>query len=276
MTRDDISAGLRLCRLSRWNQLEDDWRYFLDSPEGGGLLAERNGAAVGTVAFLRYSSNFSWLSMMLVDPSERREGIGSKLMEAALNALAREGCVRLDSTPFGDPMYRRCGFIPEYELARVVVTASAERSRPRPGSARVMEPDDFREVFACDQNIFGADRTALLASFRQRAPELAWVARRGAELVGYCFGRPGYLYQQLGPIVAENATFARDLVSHCLSMQDGKRIVVDAPLTAVEWIKWLESSGFEIERRFLRMRRGGNHSPGVPDRQFAIAGPEFG
>jgi hypothetical protein len=41
-------------------------------------------------------------------------------------------------------------------------------------------------------------------------------------------------------------------------------------------MRWLESTGFRIERRFLRMRRGENVSPGIPERQFAIAGPEFG
>lgn len=276
MTHDDISAGLRLCRLSSWNQVQDDWGYFVDSPDGGGLLAEKNGVVVGTVAFLRYASNFSWLSMMLVDPRERRAGIGSKLMETALNALARESCVRLDATPLGDSIYRRCGFIPEYELARTVVTVTAERFRPRPGSAQPMGPHDLTEIFACDRRIFGADRGALLASFHQRKPGLAWVARRGAEVVGYSFGRPGYLYQHLGPIVAESVGIARDLVEHCVSMQNGNRIAVDAPLAGVEWVEWLESRGFVIERRFLRMRRGENHSPGAPDRQFAIAGPEFG
>jgi hypothetical protein len=139
-----------------------------------------------------------------------------------------------------------------------------------------MEPCDFPAIFAQDRRVFGADRSGLLASFRQRAPELAWVARCGSEVVGYCFGRDGYLYQHLGPIAAESASIARDLVQHCLSMQEGKRIAVDAPLRAVEWIDWLNLGGFQIERRFLRMGRGENHSPGAPDWQFAIAGPEFG
>jgi predicted N-acetyltransferase YhbS len=276
MRRGDISAGLRLCRSSGWNQLQDDWGYFLDAPDSGGMVAEKNGAVAGTVAFLRYGSNFSWLSMMLVDPGERRMGIGSKLMEVALEALASERCVRLDATPLGEPMYRRFGFVPEYELARAVVSVKAERFRPQPGSVRPMETRDLAQIFVRDREVFGADRSRLLDSFRRRAPEFAWVAQNGAEVVGYCFGRPGYLYRQLGPIVAESAAIARDLVMRCLSIEAGNRLVVDAPLAAVEWMEWLQSSGFEIERRFLRMRRGENYSPGLPDRQFAIAGPEFG
>ena len=276
MLPGETDAGLRLCRLSSWNQLEDDWRFFLDSPGGGGRLAENNGEVVGSVAFLRYGANFSWLSMMLVDPKERRGGIGSRLMASALDALASESCVRLDATPLGEPMYRRFGFGPEYELARMVGTVTSESFAESIACTEPMTSADFADVFAMDRRVFGADRSALLASFHRRAPALAFVARKGADVVGYCFGRPGYLYQQLGPIVAESEGVARSLAARCLSIQEGRRIAIDAPASAMEWTRWLESAGFRIERRFLRMRRGENAFPGIPDLQFAIAGPEFG
>ena len=38
MTMEDIPGGLRLCRAGGWNQLEEDWRLFIDSPGSGGLL----------------------------------------------------------------------------------------------------------------------------------------------------------------------------------------------------------------------------------------------
>src|SRR5262245_16037796 len=106
LTPEDIPAGLRLSRLSNWNQLEDDWRYFVH-----GYGFEKGGIVVGTVAYLPFGP-FTWLSMMLVDPAERRAGIGSQLMEAALADL--EGvCVRLDATPAGEPLYRHFGFVDE-------------------------------------------------------------------------------------------------------------------------------------------------------------------
>ena len=84
MNTADIPAGLELCRLSRWNQIEEDWRFLLDSPDGGGWLAERDGAISGTVGFLRYGQRCSWLSMMLVHPDARRTGVGTRLMETAI------------------------------------------------------------------------------------------------------------------------------------------------------------------------------------------------
>jgi GNAT superfamily N-acetyltransferase len=269
MTPADTAAGLELCRLSRWNQLAEDWRRFLDSREGGGLIAEQDGAALGTVAWLRCGPGFTWLSMMLVHPEARRSGVGTRLMEAALDVLKQDACVRLDATPAGEPLYRRFGFTGEYELVR----AKASGRRPlAQGTARPMQPSDFDAVFARDREIFGADRSALLASFYARAPEMARIVQRGGALAGYCFGRPGHLYRQVGPVVAEDEAVARDLVGCC----PGEEVAIDVPRAAADWLAWLEGAGFTIERPFLRMRRGENRSPGIPTQQFAIAGPEFG
>jgi GNAT superfamily N-acetyltransferase len=271
MGHSDIPAGLSLCRACHWNQVGDDWRCFLDFDGAGGHLAFRGDAVVGTVAFLRYGRAFSWIAMMLVDPQARRSGIASLLLETALESLREEDCIRLDATPEGEPLYRRFGFTEEYPLVRMKAVVEKQEFVRSRGLVRRMEPADLPEVLGRDRVIFGADRSALLVSFYRRAPEFAWVAT-----YGYCFGRPGYLHNQLGPIAAEDAEIAADLVSHCLSAQHGKRFAIDAPAHSRDWLRWLESAGFEVERPFLRMRRGGNAAPGLPDRQFGIAGPEFG
>jgi ribosomal protein S18 acetylase RimI-like enzyme len=290
MRYSDIAAGLRLCRACQWNQVEDDWRCFLDFDGAACRLALRDDDVLGTVAFLRFSRSFSWIAMMLVDPQARRAGIASRLMESALESLREEAPIRLDATPAGEPLYRRYGFLEEYPLVRMKVVAAEQPSAafaaflPARPLVRRMEPADLPQVFARDRAVFGADRSALLASFYRRAPELAWVARESKD--GYCFGRPGYLYSQLGPVVAEDAETAAGLVSHCLSAQHpptqhppthpGKPFAIDVAKHSPDWIRWLESAGFAIERPFLRMCRGDHPGPGLPDRQFAIGGPEFG
>jgi len=272
----DIPAGLRLSCLSGWNQLESDWRFFLESPEGGGYVAEQDGEVVGSVTFLRYGQPFTWLSMMLVHPDARRTGLGTRLIETALDALSAEDCIRLDATPLGKPLYRRIGFTAECELARARLTVPPNYLRPSSDAVCGMQPTDFGDVFALESLVFAADRSKLLASFYQLAPSLAWTVRRSDSLAGYCFGRPGRLYGQLGPVVARSMAVARDLVAMCLTGLRGEIVAIDVPKAATEWTEWLESAGFNIERPFLRMHRGHNGSPGIPQFQFAISGPEFG
>jgi len=162
-----------------------------------------------------------------------------------------------------------------------------------------MQATDQAEVFERDREVFGADRSRLLAELLRRAPERAWVVRDEAGLQGYCFGRPGRLYSQLGPVVACDATVARDLAAACLSPQETtisessdrlnaggnqgwpphesepRSFAIDVNLYDAEWVEFLKSVGFVAERPFTRMFLRGHAHPGIPARQYAICGPEF-
>jgi len=275
MTTEDIAGGLRLCRASGWNQLEEDWRLFLDSPGSGGWLAARGGEVLGTAAYLRYDA-LAWIAMMLVDPAERRAGLGGRLLAEALGALGNASCVGLDATPAGQPLYRRFGFVEEYSLVRTKATIDSARFRCPAGAARRMLPGDLAAVSRKDREVFGADRGRLLAAWFRRAPECAWIVEDAAGVKGYTFGRPGWLFHQLGPVVAADAATARDLVTRCLSPLGGRTFAVDVPLLDAQWLDFLQSAGFVEERRFARMFLRGHVHPGIPTRQYAIGGPEFG
>ena len=51
MSLEDIPDGLRLCRASGWNQVEEDWRVFLTSP---GIDEKQLSAQQGQPAYHRY------------------------------------------------------------------------------------------------------------------------------------------------------------------------------------------------------------------------------
>ena len=274
MTVEDIAGGLRLCRASGWNQLEEDWYQFLESPGSGAFLVERGRSVLGTAAYMRYDS-LAWIAMMLVDPAERRAGLGGQLLGKALAALADAPCVGLDATPAGEPLYRRFGFVADYSLARTKATVDCARFPEPAGPARPMREDDLPAVYKWDREVFGADRRRLLAALFVRAPQCAWVADGVSGIKGYTFGRPGYLYNQLGPVVATHAGTARDMVTRCLSGLGGTVLAIDAPLFDGEWLDFLKLVGFVEERRFVRMLLRGHSHPGVPTRQYAICGPEF-
>jgi GNAT superfamily N-acetyltransferase len=274
MTTEDIAGGLRLCRASGWNQLEEDWRLFIDSPGSGGWLIERAGNVLGTSACMRYDA-LAWIAMMLVDPAERRAGLGAQLLAAALAALADAPCVGLDASPAGEPLYRRCGFVEDYSIARTKATIDSARFPDQAGKARPMIPSDLAAVCRRDREVFGADRGRLLAAWFDRAPECAWVVDDAAGVKGYTFGRPGRLYYQLGPVVAADSGTARDMVTRCLSRLGGRVFAIDVPLLHADWLDFLKSAGFVEERRFVRMFLRGHVHPGIPARQYAICGPEF-
>jgi len=275
MTARHIAGGLRLCRVCGWNQLEEDWRLFLDTPGSGGVVIARPGSVLGTATWMRYGS-VAWIAMMLVDPAARGAGRGAKLLAEALSNVAHAPCVGLDATPAGEPLYRRFGFESHSSLVRVKATIESGLLPERRRAPRRMTESDLPAVCRWDRDVFGADRSALLGTLLARAPECAWVVSGAAGLGGYTFGRPGHLYWQLGPVVAVDVEAARELAAACLSCLPGRKVAIDAGAAGGEWLGFLRSAGFVEERRFARMYLRGYVPPGVPAAQFAIAGPEFG
>jgi GNAT superfamily N-acetyltransferase len=301
MRADDISAGLRLCRASGWNQLAPDWERFLGSnPAGCQVAVDHGGAVIGSVATLRFGSTFAWIAMVLVDPAHRRAGVGTRLLEQALLILQDMPAVRLDATPAGFHVYEPAGFREEYRLQRMERAAVPAVVTPSSAWVRLMDATDLDEVFEWDKRVFGADRRALLESFRRQAPTYAWISvgrdlvgrdfvRRDlsralpeaqlpealpGSIIGYTFGRPGYMFEHIGPIVARDEDIASSLVSHCLAAHPNRRFIVDVPLQR-SWVGRLESQQFVLQRPFIRMRRGDWRCGDPPAEMFAIAGPEF-
>ena len=275
MTTEDIAGGLRLCRASGWNQLEEDWRLFVESSGSGGLLIERAGKILGTAAYMRYDT-LAWVAMMLVDPAERGAGLGAQLLGGALAALGDAPCVGLDATPLGEPLYRRFGFVGDYSLARTKATIDSSRF---PGWRGCGAPHARERcgggVPAGSRSLRCGSRTAAGGAVRTRPGVRLDRPDDAAGVKGYSFGRPGHLYYQLGPVVATDAAHRAGAGEGCLSQLGGRVFAVDAPLLDGEWLEFLKSVGFVEERRFLRMFVRGHVHPGIPSRQYAICGPEF-
>ena len=116
---EDAAAGLVLSTEARWNQNEDDWRFFLSK---GVVIGVRDdaGRLVATAALLPYSAGNAWISMVLVTESWRRRGIATRLVDACLNTAKQMGLTSwLDATPAGATVYGPLGFAPTLELRRL-------------------------------------------------------------------------------------------------------------------------------------------------------------
>lgn len=271
----DIDAGLRLCRAARWNQLQRDWELFLKLSPTGCRVAVKGEQVVGTVTTISYQNRISWIGMVLVDLAERRQGIGTRLLNEALNVLKDQPLVGLDATPAGREVYLKLGFVDECGLSRmetVVAGFAPDENNP----ARRMTEADWPEVFEMDKKVFGADRQLMLEWMFANAPKFAWVLPSNGKVAGYAFGRRGFNFGQIGPVVAEDIQAARQLVSASLAEQNGKPFIIDAAHHDAQWLDWLTSAGFKEQRPFIRMFRGEAQRPGSPEKQFAILGPEFG
>jgi GNAT superfamily N-acetyltransferase len=276
MKSADIPAGLSLCRAAGWNQLSRDWELFLQmSPEGCLVAIDPDGKVVGTVTTVQYQNHFSWIGMVLVDPSVRKQGIGMQLLKESLEILKGNETVKLDATPAGREIYLKLNFVDEYPLSRMLCEEVLV-DRNLDSEARPAQDDDLSRILEFDRDAFGADRSAVLEWYMKESPQYTFVSEAGGEITGYCLGRAGHNFTHIGPIVALDIKQAIQVVTAALQHCLGDPVIIDSTHFTPAWRAWLTSRGFIEQRPFIRMFRGTNAWPGITARQFAVLGPEFG
>lgn len=277
MHKEDIPVGMRLKNIAGWNQLKEDWELFLNSSQDGSMVAVYKDKVIGTVTTVNYSERFSWIGMVLVDPEIRRMGIGTSLLKEAIAKAKDKGTIRLDATPKGKLLYDTLGFEDEYGLNRYEIKNYRPDLLSNAKMACLKTTDhDLLNIIEYDQHIFGAPRAGILESLHKIGPDYAWICRSDEKIQGYCFGRPGSNYEQIGPLIALNEEIAFSLLCHAMDQCNGKPIIVDIPDDQMAFRKLVLEIGFRIQRPFIRMYLGNHPYPGKPELQYAIAGPEIG
>lgn len=275
MNMQDIPAGLSLCRAAGWNQLARDWELFLQlNSEGCFVAIDDNGQVSGTVTTLRYDT-FAWIGMVLVNPVMRRQGIGNGLLQQALKKLSNEKTIKLDATPAGREVYLKLDFRDEYALTRMCLDKILHDRLPA-SPALPLHKDEIIELLEFDRNVFGADRALVLDWLREGAPGLAFVAREKGKITGYCLGRHGNDFTHIGPVIAMDVDRAIHVATAAIRNAGDGPIVMDILHHTSAWVHAIENLGFVERRQLIRMYRGLNEWSGLPQKQFAIVGPEFG
>lgn len=280
MTKSDIPAGMRLKEIAGWNQTEQDWSRFLESSERGCFVAEVGGQVRGTVTTIIYENRFAWVGMVLVDPQHRGKGLGTKLLKAAIEHLehSRIPTIKLDATPLGKPLYEKLGFYCEYEIERWTLKRTHELTLKIPvaTSDDTFAAGQFAAVLEEDRKVFGADRSQLLKSLSQSAPQFTQAVWDNGALRGSAFGRSGSFADHLGPWMATETHAASGLLRTFIARSRREILLVDRLKSNVIAGNLLESAGFELARSLTRMYRGSNAYPGKTETLCAILGPEFG
>jgi GNAT superfamily N-acetyltransferase len=272
MTIDDLWLGLRLTQQAGWNQTESDWLRFMNLEPGGCFVAELNGYPVGTTTTCIFDQ-VAWVAMVLVDKDTRGKGVGTALLKHSLDYLEvqKVKTIRLDATRAGQSIYKKLGFAPEYELARLEGIAPPGRSE---SVMTGVTPEIYADMIEFDKQMTGTNRAKMLSMLFREFPENIRVLTHHDEIEGFITMRPGANAVQIGPCIATmNAGPA--LLSDTLNRCSGKPIFVDMLTDNVYAVKIAESCGLRIQRHFLRMYRGERIKDDTKT-LWASSGPEKG
>jgi predicted N-acetyltransferase YhbS len=252
MEPEDIPAGRELSRQQNWPHRAVDWEFLFR--HGSGFVADADGQVVGTTLVWPFGDLGARLGMVIVASRMQGRGIGSRLMEAALDALGGR-TVLLNSTEEGRALYTKMGFEPVGRIFQhqglvdavpLIQLRVNERVRP-------IGRNDRSVVFDLDRRATGVDRSSVISAILESARGVMFDSNNSP--VGFSFLRRFGRGFSIGPTVASDALAAKALISHWLGSKAGKFCRIDVPESS-GLSSWLEEIGLPCVGTVTTMVRG--------------------
>lgn len=262
---------LALSTEAGWNQVADDWSFMLANGVGYGF-ADESGRLVASGLTVEFP-DYAWISMILVTPAWRRQGLATELMQLCVARLESAGLVpALDASPQGREVYLKLGFRDCGATTRLLGRLSSVA--PAPGDISPMAETDLPAIAAFDAVSAGTDRAGLLRHLQQRLPQAGFVARRHGQVTGFVLARPGRQCAQIGPVVADDEETAIGLLAAAGASLDGM-VCLDLFDQRHSIRRWLDGQDFRAVTTFARMVQGPSQLFPVEHRTMVMAGPEL-
>jgi ribosomal protein S18 acetylase RimI-like enzyme len=274
LTLRDLAACADLGEDRDWPRTERKWSLLLtagtgygiddpDAPEGKRLIAACTLTSYGTGA--PHDPSYAVVGMVLVATRHGRRGLGRRMIRHALTE-AGNAQVSLYATESGEGLYQQLGFT---AAGRADMFRGHFRpSGPPPTIAtRPATPDDLTAIIRLDTEVFGHDRTAMIARLPAFADQLR-VAENQDGLLGYAAAWSERDVDTVGPLIAHDTDTAKALVASLATGTD-HRLRLDIDTHHADLCDWLRAHGLARIASHTTMSYGAPTLPGDSRRRFA-------
>ncbi|MDX3385957.1 GNAT family N-acetyltransferase [Streptomyces niveiscabiei] len=268
LTRSDLLACADLSEDRGWPREEHKWGLLLTAGKGYGIDDPAGGlitACVVTEYGPQERPDLAAIGMVLVAERHARQGVGRRLMRHVLAEHAPTP-LTLHATPNGRPLYEELGF-KATGRAEMLVGRFTPTGPPPSVATRAATAEDLAEILRLDEEVFGADRTRMLARLPAFADQLR-VAVTDGRIVGYAGAWPNMDTHVVGPLVARDTETAKSLVASLAAHTD-RRLRTDIDVRHEELLGWLKAQGLESVAFNSVMTYGIPGLPGDWTRRFA-------
>ncbi|UCE58517.1 MAG: GNAT family N-acetyltransferase [Phycisphaerales bacterium] len=278
--RGDIEFALLQTKREGWDATTDFFEKCLAHDPHGCFIAEIAGDRAGMITTACYTQS-GWIGNLIVPPEQRFKGIGAALMAQALEYLStkRVETFRLEADPAGIKLYRRLGFVDEFESLRFLRDGkhrSADaKQRAKASQVQPCAESDISALCALDAEYFGDDRGRMLSLMHKDA-QACYVRHSTDGIDGYAFALSSAAGIRIGPWVAQSRTAANNLLEAILTDHGNKTLVAGVPDVNSQAVALLKRNDFHETPSSLRMVRGKPAAVGRPEGIYAIGGGAMG
>lgn len=273
MNREEINLAIAWAALEGWNPgLYDADCFYAADPDGFwvGLL---DNEPISVLSAVKYGDSFAFLGFYIVKPEYRGQGYGLQLWHTALESLKGRN-IGLDGVVAQQENYEKSGFQFAYRNIRYEGVGGIEV----PHHSKIVKLKDltFKAICAYNKAFFPDDRTSFLQCWINQPESVTLGIMENSQLAGYGVIRVCQTGYKIGPLFADNKTFAEILFLALQSrVKAGTPIYLDTPEVNHKAINLAERYGmkiiFETARMYTRV------SPELPfERWYGVTSFELG
>lgn len=272
MSAADVAATHALSVRLKWPHRQEDWAMLQRLSQG--YVVEDEGKLIGSVVTCP-QGEYATIGMVIVSDEYQGRGIGRRLMDLALDACGPSTAV-LNATLAGAPLYASQGFIEfgqvhqhqgQVEVPECAAPAAGEQCRS------LGEADRSRQLELANAGS-GLDRQRVMDELFTITEHSVGIERDG-QLRAFAILRPFGRGRSIGPVVAENAEQAQQLIATLLARVPGEYVRIDIPADSGLGA-WLEKAGLKRVDQVAQMARGTPPQATGGVRQFALVTQAIG
>jgi len=259
-----------------WGFVRSDFRRILDHTPGGSFVAWKGPLRVGMLTTMCHGRT-CWIGNVVIAAGHRGQGIGGRLVRAALGFSAGRGMRRtaLLARERLAGFYSALGFRRD---ARYIGLGGVPRAAAACPEVVPVTPALLAEALVIDREACDEERRRLLQRLGRDFGRYFLVFVEGGRALGFIVGKPGRGLVDVGPwVAARGRPDVAEMLFRALAARAGKRLEVYVPARHRGVLAMLEGMGIQRVATFIEMRRGGRRRRRSPSfDMLAVAGLEKG
>jgi hypothetical protein len=271
MSRKEVDIAVEWAAVEGWNPGLHDANPFYAADSAGFLCGCLGDEVIATVSVVKYGASFGFIGFYIVKPEYRHQGYGFRLWMAGTETL-RGRVIGLDGVVAQQANYSKIGYVLAYRNIRHQGVGGGTATSAIVPLATL----SFEELCAYDRPFFPEPRTAFLKSWIAQPQTMALGLVRNGRLAGYGVVRPCRVGLKVGPLFADHADLAEQLlVALKAKVPEGAPIFLDTPETNPAAVALAQRHRMTVSFETVRMYAG--ERPTLPlDRLFGVTSFELG
>lgn len=229
MTKSEVKYAINSARKVGWNPGIHDGECFYTADPNGFFIGLLDGKPISCVSAVRYSNDYGFIGLLMVEEKYREKGYGYQIGMHALKYL--EGVdIGIDGVDAMVETYEKYGFEKAYENARYEGKAAGSLAIKPDSRIVELSKVKFEDLLAYDATLFPAPRPKFLKCWITRPKTVSLGVVENNHLKGYSVLRKCFAGYKIGPLFAETEELAELLFQSLSSrIRKGTKIYLDVP-----------------------------------------------